>query len=192
MTRFQWETYVPIFKNRFIITGLLTAIGIPFGALAAVLVFLAKGDILGTDVKYALLLLLLLLLFSFFLVMIVYGGKYAPGFIVDDAGIVNYTQEKQAKRGKIINALTVALGLLSGNPTAAGAGMIAQSRQVVRVKWKNIRRVRYYPKNRTILVNGGFGEKIALFCTAENYAEVERTVREHTGKILLGGGLEKQ
>jgi hypothetical protein len=113
--------------------------------------------------------------------MIVYGGKYAPGFIMDETGIVNYTQEKQAKRSKVINGLAVALGLISGNFTAAGAGMIAQSRQVVRLKWKNIRKVSYDAKRHTILVRGGYMEKIAVFCTSENYTEVSERVRQETG-----------
>ena len=79
--------------------------------------------------------------------------------------------------------MAVALGLLSGNFTAAGAGMIAQSRQVVRIKWESIRKVRYYPKEHTILVRGGYMEKIAVFCTPENYAEVEAMIKDKTTNL---------
>ncbi|MEL7658882.1 MAG: hypothetical protein AAGU75_23570, partial [Bacillota bacterium] len=89
-------------------------------------------------------------------------------------------QEKHAKRGKIINGLAVALGLFSGNPTVAGAGMIAQSRQVVRLRWKSVQKVKYDPQRHTILVRGGYMEKIAVFCTPENYEEVEAMILDHT------------
>lgn len=182
MAKLQWETYVSIFKNKYILRGLLPAVGIPFGAIIAYIVIMAKGDVFGTDAKYALLLILLLLVLTFLLVMIVYGGKYAPGFIIDEKGIVNYTCKQQARRGRIINALTIALGLLSGNPTAVGAGMIAQTRQVVAIKWKNIRKVTYDPQALTILVQGGFGERIALFCTQPVYEEAARLIGERSGK----------
>ena len=181
MNILQWEIYVPIFKNRFIMKGIGIAIGIPFGIVIAFIIITAGGDIFGTDAKYALGLIVLLFVLAFLLVIIVYGGKYAPGFIVDETGIINYTQEKQAKRSRIINGLLVALGAVSGNPTAMGTGMIAQSRQVMRIKWKSIRKVKYDAKRHTILVRGGFTENIAVFCTPENYLQVEAIVRQKTG-----------
>lgn len=173
MNRLQWEIYVPIFRNRLILKGLGIAIGIPFGIVIAVIIVTAKGDVFGTDAKYALGLIALLFILTFLLIMIVYGAKYAPGFIVDETGIINYTQHKQAKRNRVLNGLLIALGAISGSPTAVGAGMIAQSRQVMRLNWGKVRKVRYDPKRCTILVNGGFTEKIAVFCTRENYAQVE-------------------
>jgi hypothetical protein len=181
MNRLQWEIYVPIFKNRYILKGLALTIGIPFGILITFIIIAAKGDILGTDAKYALLLIALLFLLTFLLILIVYGNKYAPGFIIDESGIVNYTQKKQAKRNRIINALVIALGALSGNFTAMGTGMMAQSRQVMQLKWKNIRKVYYDPKRYTILVRGAYMEKIAVFCTQQNYAHVEAIIKKKTG-----------
>lgn len=182
MNRLQWEIYVPIFRNRYILRGLALAVGLPFGLVVAFIIIAAGGDIAGTDAKYALLLLAALFLLTFLLIVIVYGGRYAPGFIVDETGIVNYTQAQHAKRNKVINGITVALGLFSGNLTASGAGMIAQSRQVARLKWGSVRNVKYDPKRHTILVQGGFSEKIAVFCTPENYAQAAAFVRQKTGQ----------
>ena len=180
MNKLQWEIYVPIFRNRYIMRGLGFAIGIPFGILIAVIIILAKGDIAATDARYALGLIAALFILTFLIVMIAYGGKYAPGFIVDETGIINYTQKKQAKRSRVINGLLIALGAMSGNPTAVGTGMIAQSRQVVRLRWKNIRNIKYDAKRHTILVRGGYLEKIAIFCTPENYEQVSELVRQKT------------
>ena len=178
MNKLQWEIYVPIFRNRYILRGLGLAIGLPFGILIAIIIITAGGDIAGTDAKYALILIAALFVLTFLLVMAVYGGRYAPGFIVDESGIVNYTQPKHAKRGRVIGGLAVALGAMSGNAAAMGAGMMAQSKQVMRLKWKNIRKVKYDPKRHTILVRGGYTEKIAVFCTPENYAQVEAVIRQ--------------
>ncbi len=178
--RLQWEIYVPIFRNRFILKGLGLAIGLPFGIVIAVIIITAGGDIFGTDAKYALGLIALLFILTFFLILIVYGGQYAPGFIIDETGIVNYTQAEHARRSRIINGLLIALGLFSGSSTSVGVGMIAQSKQVMRLRWKNIRKVMYYPKRYTILVRGGYTEKIAIFCTPEKYLDVEAMIKERS------------
>jgi len=180
MNKLQWEIYVPIFRNRFILKGLALTVGLPFGIVIAVIIIASGGDIACTDAKYALGLITALFILTFLLIMVVYGGKYAPGFIVDETGIVNYTQEKHAKRGRVINGLAVALGLFSGNLTAVGAGIIAQSKQVMRLRWKNVRKVKCYPKKHTILVRCGYTEKITLFCTPENYSIVERVIKMRT------------
>lgn len=177
--KLQWEIYVPIFKNRYILRGLGLAIGIPFGLLIAIIIIMSGGDVFGTDAKYALLLIGALFVLTFIFVMLIYGGKYAPGFIADSKGVINYTQAQQQKKNKIINGLLITLGLFSGNMTAAGTGMIANSRQVTALKWKHVRKVQYDPKRCIILLRGGISEKIAVFCTRENYAAVEAIVRNN-------------
>lgn len=112
--RLQWEFYVPIFRNRYTLKGLALAVGLPFGIVIALIIITAKGDIFGTDAKYALGLIVLLFLLTFLLIMIIYGGKYAPGFIVDETGITNYTQARQVKCNRVINGLLIALGAISG------------------------------------------------------------------------------
>lgn len=174
----QWEIYVSIFKNRYILRGLGIAVGIPFGALIAVILILSGGDVFGTDAKYALLLIALLLILTFLFVLLAYGGKYAPGFIVDSKGVTNYTQTQQQKRNRLINSMLIALGLISGNLTAAGTGMIANSRQTMSLKWKQILKVQYDRKRCVILLRGGFADKMAVFCTRENYATVEAIIRK--------------
>ena len=173
--KFQWETYVPIFKNRFILKDMGLAIGLPFGVIIVIILLLSGGNI--SDAKYALLMIALLFILTVLLIIIVYGAKYAPGYIIDEHGITNYTQKTQLKKNRIINGLAIALGLFSGNFSAAGAGMLASSRQIVRVKWSRVRKVRYYPNQCAILIRGGFAEKIVVFCTKENYAAVEAIIR---------------
>jgi hypothetical protein len=117
-----------------------------------------------------------LLLFTWLFIITVYRGKYAAEFVLDGKGVVCRTQAKQAKKNKVINALTVVLGGLSGNQAAAGAGMLAQSRQEVTLRWNRVERVKYRPKSRTILLRGGWTEQIALFCTENDYKQVEAFV----------------
>ena len=89
-------------------------------------------------------------------------------------------EAEQAKKNKVINFLTVILGLMSGKPAAAGAGILAQSRQEVFLSWKSIRKVKYKPRQCTILLRGNPMEQIALFCRTDNYRQIEKELRLRT------------
>ena len=171
--RQEWRASVPIFRNTVILKQLGIAIGIPFG-LVALIITITSGRSVYT--LYALGLIGALLLATWLFIMVVYGGKYEVEYILDERGVVCRTQAKQGKMNRIINTLTVALGLLSGKPAVAGAGILAQSRQEVFLKWSAVQKVAYKPKSRTILLRGGWTEHIALFCTKENYSMVEQIV----------------
>jgi hypothetical protein len=152
--------------------------------LIFILLIISGGDISADGILYPLILIGILFIAGFLFVMIVYGGNYCAGYVIDNNGILNYTQKKQAKRNKIINSLLVVVGLLSGKPSAAGAGILAQSRQTVLVKWKSIRKVKVYPSSKSIVVKGGFAEKIALFCNDDNFEYVKDIV---LSKVKVNG-----
>ncbi len=178
----KWRAGVPIFKNTVILKQLGIAVGIPFGIVALV-IGLTSGKSVYT--LYGLGLIGAVLVLTWLFIMVVYRGKYEAEFVLDDQGVRCRTQAGQAKKNSMINALTVVLGLLSGRPAVAGAGMLAQSRQDVFLKWGRVGKVKYNPRNHTILLGGGFGESIALFCNPDNFARVEREVMLKT-KHLTG------
>ncbi|MBP6887883.1 MAG: hypothetical protein KBC20_07450 [Oscillospiraceae bacterium] len=175
----RWEISVPIFKDTTILKQLGLAIGIPFG-LVALAIVLVSG--IRRDTLYALGLIAALLILTWLFIMVAYRGKYEAEFALDDKGVLCRTGAKQAKMRRIGNTLTVMLGLLSGKPAVAGAGMLAQSRQEVFLRWNHITKVKYKSQSHTILLRGGWTEQIALFCTQENYALVERFVLKRTSR----------
>lgn len=184
MEKIQWQISVPIFRNTVILKQLGIAIGIPFG-LVALVIGLASGK--SVYALYGLGLIAALLFFTWLFIMAVYRGKYEAEFVLDDKGVLCRTQTKQAKKNRVVNALTVVLGLLSGKPAAAGAGMLAQSRQEVFLRWNHITKVKYKPKSRTILLRGGWTEQIALFCADENYPQIEHEVMLRTTHLRKKG-----
>jgi hypothetical protein len=180
--KIQWYISVPVFKNTVILKQLGIAVGIPFG-LVALVIGLASGKSIYT--LYGLGLIGALLLFTWIFIMAVYRGKYEAEFVLDDKGARCRTQAKQAKKNRIINTLTVVLGLLSGKPAVAGAGLLAQSRQEIFIRWNRVMKVKYRLKGNTILLRSGWTEQIALFCTFENFSEVEQFIEIKT-KHLKG------
>lgn len=170
----EWKIKVPIFRNPAILKQLGIAVGIPFG-LVAVVICVTSGR--SIDTLYALGLIGILMLFTWIFVMAVYGGKYEAEFFLDEKGVLCRTQAKQARKNRIINGLTVAVGLLSGKPAVAGAGLLAGARQSVYLRWNRVTKIKYQPNRQTILLRGAWTEHIALFCTKENYDLAEQFVR---------------
>ena len=171
----RWNISIPIFKNTVILKQLIIAIGIPFG-LVALMIALISGR--SRDTLYALGLVAALLILTWLFIMVVYRGRYEVEFVLDQKGVLCRTQARQAKKNRIVNALTVFSGILTGRPAAAGAGLLAQSRQETLLRWNHITMVKFKPKSDIILLRGGWTEQIALFCTEQNYALVEHYVRE--------------
>ena len=174
--KIQWQISVSIFRNTVILKQLGLAIGIPF-SLVALVIGLSSGKSVYT--LYGLGLIGALLLLSWLFIVVVYRGKYEAEFVLDQKGALCRTQTGQSKKNRVINALTVILGLLSGKPAAAGAGMLAQSRQEVFLRWNRVTKVKYRPGSRTILLRGGWTENIALFCADENYEQIEAFARRN-------------
>lgn len=170
--KLEWIISVPIFKNSTILSQLSVALGIPFGLLCLFLFFSSSGK----DRIYALGLIATLLLLTYLFIMLLYGGNYDVAYVVDDKGVLSYTQPSQAKKNRIVNALAIVLGLLSGKPAVAGAGMLAGAKQSTFLGWSTIQKVKYAPKQHVIILRGGWTEKIAVFCTAENYREVKAVI----------------
>jgi len=167
--RIEWSIKVPIFRNPIILKQLGLGIGIPFGLIFVIMLLSGAKP---ADLLYPAILIGALFFFTWLFIMIVWGGKYDAEFIVDSKGVRCRTAARQARQNRIINTLAFVLGLLSGKPAVAGAGVLAQSRQDVLVKWRNVRKIKEYPRRSTIMVYGGFAQNIALFCTPENYGQV--------------------
>jgi len=176
--KIEWSIRVSIFRNIIIIRQLAIAIGIPFGILVCFLVIIKA--------YFGLVLIAALFVLSYLFILLFWGGKYHAGFEIDSKGIRNYTLKDQARKNTMLNIMTMIAGLISGKPAVAGAGMLAQSRQDMLIKWKSVRKIKFFPDSHTVMIKGGFTENIALFCTDENYAAVETFIRQKLkGKELL-------
>lgn len=164
----EWDICVPIFKNKIILKQLCFAIGIPFGIMILVLL-LVKA-------YYGILLIGMLFLFTFVLVLIVFRGTYDIHFVVSEKNILCENQPNQLGRVKKLSLITFFAGLMSKNVTAAGIGMMSSQRTRVIIPWKHIRKINYNDKQKTIMIYGGFGENIGVFCENENYERIKEII----------------
>ncbi|HBH13363.1 MAG: hypothetical protein XD91_1617 [Clostridiales bacterium 38_11] len=172
----SWQINVPIFKNILILKQLMIAIGIPFGIVILVLFFTSIGS--GSrDAFYGIGLIILLMLVTAMFIMIVFGGKYAVEFEMDENGITCKSQEHYRQKSTIIGFLTIILSIFSKNPTTAGAGLLSQTKHVVRIRWSKIREIKFYPKYQTILIKEDALSSLGIFCTKDNYTAIAAYIK---------------
>ena len=175
----KWELKIPIFSNPIILKQLGIAFGLPFGILIIILIAINQEI---RYLAYFFVIIGLLFFLTYLAIMVLYRGRYDVGFVIDDKGVRCYTQKAQAKKNKTINSLAFIFGLLIEKPGVAGAGLLAQSRQDETIKWKNIKNVKYRPKQNMIFIKGNFAENIAVFCTKDNYEKVKSEIDKRTIK----------
>jgi predicted nucleic acid-binding Zn ribbon protein len=96
---------------------------------------------------------------------------------LDGKSVNTISRNEQRKRNSKINFLLVLAGLLTGNPTATGAGFLAHSGQDQSMKLKNVKKANFYSSSNTITLSSGYGEKSIVFCKKENYSEVSAHIR---------------
>lgn len=164
----EWTIQISLWRDRVIRTQLGLGIGIPFGILCLVLVFVGAWQ--------GLVLVGLLFVLTFLLVSFIYRGGLALHYVIDDKGILCENRADQAKRVRRMAGLTFVLGLLTRNPTAAGAGLLGGTRTREFLSWKGIRKVRVVESNHCLLVRAGPMSLISVHCPPELFAQVRSRV----------------
>lgn len=183
----EWDIDVSILTNRFIMGELLKVLGIAAGITAATVLLISLPAILGGEfvsnssnasgMKYTLMLVGILFTLTALFIFAYYGNRYMLSYILDSKSARTISRTEQQNKNSKWNFLLVIIGLLARNPTATGTGFLAESRQNQDMKWKNVRKVTFYPHDNTITLSGGYGEKSILFCKKENYGTVSELVR---------------
>ncbi len=165
----RWKASVPILGTPIIVRQLGLALGLPFGILIVVLLIASGGD---RYAWYGLVLVVALLALTWLTVRIVYGGRYDAEFHLDADGALASLDTTSRTRSRAISGLAVAAGAATGQPTVAGAGMLAAGNQSQYLTWGEVHRVDQDRKHRTIVLRGPLVAHVALFCTAQNFDEV--------------------
>jgi hypothetical protein len=94
-------------------------------------------------------------------------------------------QEASKTASKVTTAATVG-GALLGSLTAAGAGMIAKSRENDMIRWDEARSIALNRKKKTVTVTRkSLIFPIRLYCTDENYDQVAAFIRQNVDPALI-------
>lgn len=175
----HWDIVVLIFKNRVILQELGITLGIPFGMLLIVLALSTGGSFFDNQTTiFAAVFFGLFLAVSFLFVLLVMG-RYPVSYVLDDSGISYTPQDKQEKRKRLVNTLAIVFGLLSGKPSVAGAGLLANTRQKMFLPWSKIKKIKKYPRSYTLVIYAKPAGKMGVFCTPKNYPEISAILEKH-------------
>lgn len=170
----EWSYRVPLLTSRFMLWDFLRV------TLLSVLSMYVLVGLMGLIVEGEFIVLPLqvfaivagIMLGLFVLASLLLGNNVPMTFSVRPDG-VSYGM---GRRQKGLNRATVILGVLSGNPTTAGAGLLAATREQGGWKWAELREARYFAAPRVISLRNSWRTVLRLHCTPENYEQVRVAV----------------
>ena len=112
-----------------------------------------------------------------FVIFAVLRGRQERRYTLDGKGV----REEAAGPLKYMNVVKLLL-VLSGKPTYAGIGLMAQGSKSERVTWERVQEFVPDPQAKTITLRKDRTDLIALCCTGENYEQVLTWVQAHVSR----------
>ncbi|WP_287603306.1 hypothetical protein [Thiothrix sp.] len=184
----RWEHNVALLTNRFVLFDLFKIMSITYALIVVLfsLLGLLTGEMgLGWQMAQVFAIVVPLIALSLMFIMLVFYVNRMPiRYTLNSKGV---TSEILGKRSRWANRAGIVLGLLSANPTVAGASLLAKSRETTFYHWRDLHKATYYPDAHTITLFNGWRSVARLHCTPEQYPEVASAVREY----LLTGTTER-
>lgn len=175
--RISWEYGIPLINNRFMLYDMVKVAVLSatiMWVLVALMGWLIDGEpvllpwfvpLVGAGALLALFLIACLLLLN----------RFGVRFEVGPDGISHETLRRE--RG--INRAVTIIGALAGSATTTGAGLLASSQEEMSWAWDDIHRVKFHPGPRVITIMNSWRALERLYCTAEQYPQVEAAVRRY-------------
>ena len=177
----EWVGRLSILGNRAVMRQLILVCVIPLlllGLLMTILTRPSNPAEWGAVGKVVLLTAAILLGLMAIAVLAIYGGGYEYRFRLDAEGIRCRPHGRTASKNRVINALL----RLSGNPTAVGAGMLAEARQQEYVAWREIDTVIADDRRRTLTLQRGRRPLMVVPCDEASYAAVRAIAEQSTAR----------
>jgi len=182
----EWEAKLNLARSTVVLKQLAFALGFPVVFLFCFVLILewpVDRATLQMALKIALIVAGILAALVLVVLKLVYGSGYELGYTLTEQGIEGRPHGRTARTNVIVNFLL----MFSGRPSAAGAGMLAQSRQVEYVAWDKVNGVDTDPNQRTITLLKGKKPLMVVACDEVHYEEVLRRSREAAARVLPDG-----
>ena len=161
--KYRWIYELNMLKNPVIlftiwkIFGILILIEIAFTFILAVFEGGVSDWITGYLLSPGILIVpgifFVLSIIAYTIVAFMYGWKYMVLFEMDEGGIVHNQMPKQFNKAQGLAWLTTMAGLMTGNFTTAGAGMLSSAKSSSASTFKSVKKVVRKKKYHLIKVN---------------------------------------
>ena len=175
-----WVAKLPFVRDPVFIRQMSLVFVLPLvvvGLLLVVLSWPLDMQSLGMILKIVLVVAAVMLVLYVFVIFGVLRGRQEIRYTLDAKG----AHEETAGPLKHMNLVKLLL-VLSGKPTYAGIGLMAQGPKSKRITWKRVEAFVPDPQANTITLRKGRTDLMVLHCTEENYEQVLTWVQAHAGQ----------
>lgn len=183
-----WDISFPLATNRFFLYDMIKVTFLSCLALLLIfVVIIATATSWDTFPSLLRIIAIFFVAFNalyFFLALVFFGNRYPARFVVSERGV---SWETRSKRGKTANLTAVIIGVLARKPAVAGAGLLGMSGESDSMAWKDIKRVKAYPKANVITLMNNWRVVTRLYCSPDNFLKVLEKIQDHTGLPSLTG-----
>lgn len=184
----RWDTELRLFSRAMMLRWTL-AIAVTLLVIALIMaVAIIPGEGVAAFARMLPLFAALaggLWLLGFVVMAVVFRGRYAVRYTLDDGGILLETRSRAARAA---NRAAIVAGVLTGRGGVAGAGLIAASQETQEIRWGGPLHAVARDADRTVTIKGPWRTLMVVQCTADNYATVAERIR---AGLREGGGPAK-
>ena len=146
--KYRWVYEMSLFRNATIPLLLIKVFLIIVAIAAAIvlLISLASGDSIyeildgvAFTVGAILVIFIPLGIVGYLIYAWMMGGKYCVLFEMDEEGILHAQQDAQVKKASVMSDIAILAGLLAGNPTTVGTGLLAKTNTSMYTEFTDVR-----------------------------------------------------
>lgn len=174
--KYRWVYEMPVLTNPSIFLSVFKIFGYIFGVSFVVFgffIYAIHGDWAGLwemakGYLIALGIFAVLTVLGVLVVAAMYNGKYIVMFEMDEHTIKHIQVSEQFRKAKKLGQLSAFAGMMSGNFTLAGAGLLMSSKDTSVSNYTEVRRVKPLRRMHVIKVNELI-EKNQIYVTDEDF-----------------------
>ena len=175
-----WVAKLPFVRDPVFIRQMALVFVLPLvvvGLLLVVISWPLDSQSLSMILKIVSVTGAVMLVLYVFVIFGVLRGRQEIRYTLDAKGV----RQETAGPLKHMNLVKLLL-VLSGKPTYAGIGLMAQGPKSERITWKRVEEIVPDPQAKTITLRKGRTDLMVLHCTEENYEQVLTWVQTHAGQ----------
>jgi hypothetical protein len=176
----EWDFAFPLITNRFFLYDMIKVLFWTFlifdGIMLTIFLVQDNADVVLPFLGVSGLILLGFMLTIVGITVLIFGNRFPTRFAVNPEGVFYQSQSGRAAK---LNRAAIIIGLLARKPGAAGAGMLAASRESGGVDWEDVHKIREYPDQKVVSLMNSWRVVVRLYCTPDNYPRVLGLVRNY-------------
>lgn len=185
-----WDATVPMVGDRFFMWDMAKLWAISCSFLLILSLVLAAVEQSPHMLWFSLIVPPLAFLgfyiFSLLIAVVFFFNKYYAQIVISENGVTFELVRWTGKLSKAVAAGNIIIGILKSAPGAVGAGVLANVQRQVFMKWPEIRKVTFFPRQRVMTLSNSWRPVVRLHCPDDEIYEKVRVLLET--KVPGGGG----